>query len=380
MFKGSLDDNKFQADAYKRFNTAFGLMTIIPLLICIYLVTVKFLSINILVGPNGAYFLMVIVIALLGLLYGRTVMETVFKKLAETTAQLKRLVGEEITLNEQLLAEIEKRERMQESLKLAQEQLIQAAKMESIGELAAGAAHEVKNPLAILMMGVDYLKKGANDPEKTQFMLSKMDNAVRRADAVIRGLLDFASPTEMEPENVDLNGLIEQTLTLVKHELDKSRVQVAKDFDPHLDPIPLDKRRMEQVFVNLFTNAVHAMAQNGGKLSIRTYSHRMHEVGLGVGRRASDVFRIGENSVVVEIEDEGHGIAEDSIGKILDPFFTTKRNDGGTGLGLSVVRSIVEMHKGLILIRNRPTGGVKVTLTLKTEREDRGQEKNPDRR
>jgi len=364
------DPDNFQQDVSNRFNMAFGLMTIIPLLICIYLVTVKFFSINILVGTNGAYFLTVIAIGLLGLLYGRMVIQTVFDKLAETSSQMKKLAREEITLNEQLLEEIQKREEAQQSLKSAQEQLIQSAKMESVGQLAAGAAHEVKNPLAILIMGVDYLKKASLPAdEKTQFMLSKMENAVRRADAVILGLLDFASPSQMEIEDANLNEVIERSIGLVKHEMDKKEIVLEREFGTDVGALPLDKGRMEQVIVNLLTNAAQAMAEKGGRICVRTYMQRLEKVGLGIGHRANDVFRIGERVAVVEIEDEGPGISEEALGKIFDPFYTTKRHDGGTGLGMAVVRSIVEMHKGLILVGNRPVGGAVVKLLLKTQRE-----------
>lgn len=351
---------RMRTEALQRFNTAFGLMTIIPLLICIYLVTVKLFSIEILVGPNAVYFLIVVLIGLLGLLYGRTVILGIVARLAE---------------------EIEQREKAQRNLRAAQDQLIQAAKMESVGQLAAGAAHEMKNPLSIVQMGLDYLKDAVDKSnDKMAFTLSKMESAVRRADGVVRGLLDYASLSDLEPQEVDLKQILENALGLVVHETDKRKIQIEKAFSD-IPAVWADSNRLEQVFVNLFSNAAFAMP-GGGTLTVRASAHKFDSIEPGVGRRTADNFRVGEIAVAVEIEDMGHGIPQDVMGRIFDPFFTTRRSSGGTGLGLPVVKNIIDIHRGLVTIRNKPEGGgVIVRVLLKTQgaNDGGGEKENPDR-
>jgi signal transduction histidine kinase len=364
--------DELRSRALKQFNTAFGLMTIIPLLICIYLVTVRFFTVEILVGANGAYFLAVVVIALLGLLYGRTVVTGVVKDLAETSSVLEWLVREESALNAKLKEAIKKREAAEEELRTMQDRLIQAAKMESVGQLAAGTAHEVKNPLAIITMGLDWMKQRVPvDNADAGLMLRSMENAVQRADRVIRGLLDFAALSELEIAPTDLNAVVEGSLALVKHELDRHNVELDKRLDPGLPPVPIDRNRIEQALVNLLTNAVYAMPE-GGKLTVRTGVETMAHPGPAVGRRADDRFRIGERAAFVEILDTGVGIPEETLSRIFEPFFTTRRGKGGTGLGLTVVKNLVDIHEGTLVAQNRPDRGLSVKLFLKLEEETHG--------
>src|SRR5437867_1249757 len=142
-----------------------------------------------------------------------------------------------------------------EELKSAQLQLIQAEKMESIGTLAAGVAHEVKNPLAILMMGVNYLSKKLKD-EHLASILKDMRDAINRADTIARGLLEFSASRRLAVKAQDLNELIEDTIRLVRTTLTQNQVQLEHDFEPNLPPVRVDKNQIQQVFVNLFMNAV----------------------------------------------------------------------------------------------------------------------------
>src|SRR6185503_6534148 len=157
-----------------------------------------------------------------------------------------------------------------EDLKAAQFQLIQAEKMQSIGRLAAGVAHEVKNPLGILNMGVDYLSKNVpTTDENTSLVLADMSEAIKRADGIILGLLDFSAPHALDTHAGDLSTVIEQSLVLVRHLAKESDVRVKKDLAQGLPAVWLDRNKMKQVFVNLFTNAIHAMP-SGGTLTVRT--------------------------------------------------------------------------------------------------------------
>ncbi len=251
-----------------------------------------------------------------------------------------------------------------EDLRAIQLQLIEAEKMKSIGRLAAGVAHEVKNPLAIITMGVDYMEGLPAGDENTKEILREMRAAVKRADNVIRGLLDFSAPSQLELTAADLTALINHALVLVRGEMSRGNYEVVTDFQPGLPPLPLDSIKIEQVFVNLLTNAVHAMP-GGGTLIVRVYQKQLTGMGENLAGSASEAFRVGDQVIVAEIDDTGAGIPESKLGKIFDPFYTTKPTGKGTGLGLTVTRSIIDLHGGTIEIANRPEGGARATVIFK---------------
>jgi PAS domain S-box-containing protein len=260
---------------------------------------------------------------------------------------------------EELLTAMEKLQDAHQQLRDVQLQLVEAEKMKSIGRLAAGVAHEVKNPLAIIKMGTEYLRSqplGADAMNRT--ILSDMGDAVDRADAVIRGLLDFSAPKKIEVRAEDLNGIIERALALVRGDLTK--IEVIREFGT-IPILELDAGKMGQVFINLITNAIHAMPA-GGTLSVRTYGKQLTGVGANISDARSESFRVGQTLVVAEIDDTGEGIPEEKLMKVFEPFFTTKPTGKGTGLGLSVVKTIIDLHGGTVDIRNLPAGGVRVTL------------------
>ncbi|MEI8012775.1 MAG: ATP-binding protein, partial [Candidatus Omnitrophota bacterium] len=231
--------------------------------------------------------------------------------------------------------------RKNEELKAAQSLLIQTAKMEVIGKLAAGVAHEVKNPLAVIQMSVDYLKQNVKSQDEDVIAsLEDAENAVSRADTIIKGLLDFSASSDLDIKMQDIHALIDRSLTLVKYILEKNHVRVIKSFGEDIPMVGIDKNKIEQVFVNLLMNAVQAMPA-GGELEIRT-------------------FRTGSSDerqmIIVQIEDNGSGIPESVLKDLYVPFVTTKRDVGGTGLGLSIVRNIMELHGGKIAVENNEDG------------------------
>lgn len=221
----------------------------------------------------------------------------------------------------------------------------------AVANLAAGVAHEVKNPLAILLQGVDYFykKTESGDPDFAQ-VLTFMKDAVQRADSVIRGLMDLSSSTELKIAPESLNSIVEGTLLLLKNQFDRHHIEVTKELQPNIPQVNVDRRRIEQVFINLLMNAIEA-TPNGGRLAVRTYNREPKE---------------DKGVVIAEVENEGSNIPEDLLPRIFEPFFTTKRGTGGTGLGLSVVKNIMDTHNGRIELRNRENGGVKVTLLFQT--------------
>jgi signal transduction histidine kinase len=277
------------------------------------------------------------------------------KKLQQTN---ELLVEEQQALFEALV----KVKKAHRELQATQLQLIQAEKLESVGRLAAGVAHEVKNPLATRLIGIDHLAHHfPHDGNGVSSLLQDMRHAVRRADRVIRGLLDFSSTKSLELAPEDLHAVIEASLTLVKHELDRNHVSVARDFGASLPRLQLDRTKIEQVFVNLFLNAIQAMPE-GGTLRIGTQARRLCAADRVAGRRRSDRFKMGSSVIVADVEDTGPGIPPEKLPKVFDPFFTTKPTGQGTGLGLTVAKKIMELHGGTAAIANRPEGGVRVTL------------------
>lgn len=239
-----------------------------------------------------------------------------------------------------------------DKLKIAQSQLIQSEKMGAIGRLASGVAHEVKNPLATMLQGIYFLKQEIPlDNKNVYSVLKRMNNAVERADGIIKGLLDFSRITKMNKKPENLNAVIESAIFLLTNDIRKYHIAVVKEFRSNDLNIRLDKNKIEQVFINLFTNAIQAMSKvKERKLKIKTYLNKTKE----------------GKWVVVIIEDTGVGIPQDNLDKIFDPFFSTKHNIGGTGLGLSIVRNIVQMHNGRIDIQNKnEIQGARAILSFK---------------
>jgi len=278
--------------------------------------------------------------------------------------QLKEANAELSKSQEELLRALAELKEAHEELRSVQLQLIEAEKMKSIGRLAAGVAHEVKNPLAIITMGVEYLlNQELAQQEIAASVLNDILAAVKRADNVVRGLLDFSAPKNLEVRTQDLNAVIDQSLSLVRGELGPD-LKVLRELDPNLPPLKLDNIKIGQVFVNVFTNAIHAMGKTG-VLTVRTYAKQLTGVGQNVGDSRSENFRVGDTVVVAEVCDTGTGIPGDKLTKLYDPFFTTKPTGKGTGLGLTVTKTIVDLHAGTIDIVNRPEGGAKVTIMFK---------------
>ena len=235
-------------------------------------------------------------------------------------------------------------------LRTTQLQLIEAAKLESIGRLAAGVAHEVKNPLMTITMVADYLAKvvPASEPDGAP-MLQDLRDAIQRANRVVGELLEFSRPGELALKPQDIGALAERALSLVKLEVARHHIEVVRQFSEGLPTLPMDRNKIEQVLVNIFMNAIQAMT-HGGTLTVRISPSPTQE---------------GDpSSIRIEIDDTGPGIPEAHLSKVFDPFFTTKPVGQGTGLGLGVARQIIHLHGGTIDLRNRPEGGIRVTIVL----------------
>ena len=259
--------------------------------------------------------------------------------------QLQSACDELAAKERKILKTMEMLKSSHEELIQAQMQLIQAEKLESVGRLAAGVAHEVKNPLAIMLMGLTYLAEGGTrDAAADQEVMRAMREAIHRADTIVRGLVDFSANRSLDAVPQDLNAMINRSLLLVKHELTRNHVNAVTRLEADLPEVLLDPNRIQQVFVNLFMNASQAMPA-GGTLTVRTWCEPR---GVRAGGKPG-----GCIAVVAEVDDTGTGIPQDKLSKVFDPFFTTKPAGRGTGLGLTVVRKIIELHDASVSICNR---------------------------
>ena len=219
-------------------------------------------------------------------------------------------------------------------LKESQQQLLMAEKMAAIGRLAGGVAHEVNNPLQIMLSRVQLLRMNAGSRDRLEEGLDSIERGVKRISKIIRGLLDIAGHSAAEKAwgPCDLVAALERTLELVRHELERAEVKIAFTCDNCLPLVAGNIGELEQVFLNLIINAQHAMPE-GGTLAVSA--------------------RVVDEAVLMEFSDTGIGIPDTLLDQIFDPFFSTRSEQGGTGLGLSVSYGIVERHGGSIEVQSK---------------------------
>ncbi|MBI3665611.1 MAG: PAS domain S-box protein [Acidobacteria bacterium] len=221
-----------------------------------------------------------------------------------------------------------------------EQQLLQAEKMSSIGLLAAGVAHEVTTPLAVISTYAQMLAKQVSQDEQKARLLEKIAAQTFRASEIVNSLLNFSRTSATEFSRVHLNQIIRETCSLVEHQFKKAGIRVEAELDEQLPEIEGNSGKLQQVLLNLFLNAKDAMAK-GGVLTVRTSS----------GHNGSG------GAVRVEVADTGVGIAAEDLNRIYDPFFTTKGGQKGTGLGLSVSYGIIQEHSGTISAESQPGKG-----------------------
>ena len=230
-------------------------------------------------------------------------------------------------------------------------QLFQADKLSSIGLLAAGVAHEVNTPLAVISSYTQMLAKQLQgDPQKSG-LLDKITRQTFRASEIVNNLLNFSRTSGSEFSDVDVNKVITETLALLEHQFKTAKVRVKDELSPSLPPVQGNPGRLQQVFLNLFLNAKDAMP-GGGTLHVAT---------------------LNGDAVSVRVSDTGSGIAPEHVQRIYDPFFTTKSSpregqNRGTGLGLSVTYGIIQEHSGKIRVESHPGEGTTFTLDFPLSR------------
>jgi PAS domain S-box-containing protein len=233
-----------------------------------------------------------------------------------------------------LLDDITQRVRMED-------QMLQNEKLTSLGLLAAGVAHEVNTPLAVISNYIQMLGKQIPADDPKQKTIERIVKQTFRASEIVNNLLNFSRTGSAESADVDLNSVLEETLTLVQHPFKTARVNVIRNYAQRLPPVLGSTTRLQQVFLNLFLNARDAMP-SGGMLEVRTAAYN--------------------GSIEVEVTDTGSGIPPEHLHRIFDPFFTTKSTGKGTGLGLSVSYGIIKEHAGKVDVRSTPGKGTSFRL------------------
>ena len=222
-----------------------------------------------------------------------------------------------------------------------EEQLVQTEKLTSLGLLAAGVAHEVNTPLAVISNYIQMLAKQLPENDPRHKLTDKIVNQTFRASEIVNNLLSFSRTGGAGFKEVNLNQVIEETLTLVAHPFRAANVQVVKNLEGDLPAVLGSTNRLQQVFLNLFLNAKDAMP-SGGMLEVRSAANN--------------------GSVEIEVADTGMGIQRENLARVFDPFFTTKATGRGTGLGLSVSYGIIKEHAGKIEVRSTPGKGTSFRL------------------
>src|SRR5258706_2581893 len=231
-------------------------------------------------------------------------------------------------------------------LKRLEEQLIQAEKLAAMGQMLAGVAHELNNPLTAILGVTELLREREGTDDSTKRQLELTHRQARRAARIVQNLLEFSRPASPQKKPLDVNSLVERRLQLHQHSLRRNLVQVAFRPQPDLPAVVGDANQLIQVLLNLITNAEQAIREvrDSGRIQIRA------------GRNG--------NQLTITVQDDGVGIRPEALQRIFDPFYTTKRPGGGTGLGLSICMSIIREHGGNIEAETFPAGGSAFTIYL----------------
>ncbi len=234
---------------------------------------------------------------------------------------------------------------MAETLQRTEEELLNKEKLASMGQLAAGVAHEINNPLGSILLFADTLYREAGETGKGREDLKMIVQETLRCKKIVADLLSFARQQDILAQESDVHEILEQAINSVSHHPSFAQVRIVKHFASDLPHIQADPSQMVQVFVNLFNNSTEAMPQ-GGTITLETRKTN-HQPG-----------------VEIVVTDTGGGISEENLGKLFNPFFTTKPVGKGTGLGLSIVYGIIKMHRGQISVKSQVGRGAIFTITL----------------
>jgi two-component system NtrC family sensor kinase len=262
--------------------------------------------------------------------------DTMTMRLRERTAEANNLYDEAIQRNQELAD-------TNERLRSTQEQLIQSEKLAAIGQLTAGIVHDVKNPLTVIKGVAELLLTEDNLDDELRSEISLMRESAVKANNIVTDLLKFSRQSKPDLEVHDMRETVEAALRLTAFPIRKAHVQVVKNLPDHAVMMIYDDQQVEQVLVNMISNAVQAMPTGGM---------------LRVSMSAAD------RQVSISLQDTGIGIAPENLSRIFDPFFTTKPEGEGTGLGLSVSYGIISNHNGRIEVNSAIGQGTTFTILL----------------
>jgi two-component system NtrC family sensor kinase len=233
---------------------------------------------------------------------------------------------------------------MVETLHKTQQELLHKEKLASMGQLAAGVAHEINNPLGTILLFSEALYKETPQDAPQRNDLKMIINETTRCKNIVADLLNFSRQQEVLAQETDVHALLEQVIEEVAHQPSFEGVQIVRQFSPSLPIIQADAAQLQQVFINLLNNGAEAM-EGGGTLTLTTRP-------------------LDNQWVEIKVSDTGCGIPEENVGKLFTPFFTTKPPGKGTGLGLSIVYGIIKMHRGQITVQSEVGKGTTFTVTL----------------
>lgn len=236
----------------------------------------------------------------------------------------------------------------------AQERIIRSAKLASMGELAAGVAHEINNPLTGVLTYLKLMQKKMTENDvleldipKFQKYVKTMEAEISRCSEIVKNLLEFARPSEIKREMTNIRDIVNSSLSLIKHHSMLQNIEIVQEYQPDIPAVYVDAKQIQQVYLSLMINAAQAMPE-GGRIT--------------VGAKMDN----GRN-IITYVSDTGCGIPEEHLGKIFDPFFTTKLDAKGTGLGLSVTHSIVDRHNGHIEVNSKVGEGTTIIIRFPIE-------------
>ncbi|MFP4451952.1 MAG: sensor histidine kinase [Desulfobacterales bacterium] len=284
-------------------------------------------------------FLLIIVAAIT--LYFKRVWQTYSQVAADQTA-LQQAHARVLDLNETLEKRVMERSR---ALAQSEKQIAQADKLASIGQLSSGIAHEINNPLGIILGYTQLLARSEEPGSQKHEDLKIIERNVKACKAIVEDLLNFARSSRPKQSRVQLNELIDDVLTFVQRRSGLDNLSIIKEYDPTTPEMILDGEKIKQVLINLLMNAQHATGNKG-------------TIVIGTGYDAAN------SRVQIRIKDDGYGIDSENVSRIFDPFFTTKPTGEGTGLGLAVSYGIINSHGGQIDVSSEPGRGTEFVITL----------------
>jgi two-component system, NtrC family, sensor kinase len=234
-----------------------------------------------------------------------------------------------------------------EQKKLIQNQIAQTDKLASIGQLSAGIAHGINNPLGIILGYTQLLLRDEEVESGRYADLKIIEKHTKNCRSVVEDLLNFARSSQTEKEAIKIHEVMDEVLNFVQHHSELYNIEIEKDYDMNIPPLLLDEKKIKQALMNLIMNAKHAVGKSGTI-------------------RLSTEYNPSTKQVTIKIADTGYGIEKKNISRIFDPFFTTKPTGEGTGLGLSVSYGIIKNHGGNIFVESEPGKGTTITVVLTT--------------